>query len=111
MRSRKGKMLVLAIALIVAVPFGMELWLEHGAGSLDGIGAAANGQFEGPGAGGWSQVKKFKEVVPFDHPAVHEQELHSVWRIVRHPVGRPEETAYLYIASDESTALLGTFRP
>lgn len=74
--------------------------------------AESLGAREGPGLGGWTHVRTFQEVTSsFRDPRFETLGLHSVWRFVaKTPDGR-EETSYLYVASDETTAVLGTFRP
>jgi hypothetical protein len=68
------------------------------------------GQREGPGVGGWSHIKTFQEISDFKDPRFNQLGLHSVWRIVNSLPDR-KETYYLYIASDETTGILATFRP
>ena len=69
------------------------------------------GQFEGPGVGGWSHIRSFQQVSLFKNQDFKRLGLHSVWRINRILADQKEETSYLYIASDETTGILATFRP
>lgn len=86
-------------------------WLLSGTSSLVPW-AELNGQREGPGiTEGWSHIESFSEIASFDYAPLDRLGLHSVWRIVKHTADGGKETAYLYIASDETTAILGTFRP
>lgn len=73
--------------------------------------AKSTGQYEGPKEiGGWSHTKTFQELSEFKNPRFNQLKLHSVWRFVKIQSDK-EETSYLYIASDEVTAILETFRP
>ena len=85
-------------------------WILSGSTSLVPW-ARSVGKREGPSRiEGWSHVKTFQEICPFQDPAFEQIGLHSVWRIAG-ALPDKKATCFLYIAEDEKTGLLSTFNP
>lgn len=64
----------------------------------------------GLGQAGWSHVRSFYEVAPYEKN-FEQLTLDSVWRVFAHsPKGR-DETSYIFIAGNHRVALIKTFRP
>lgn len=84
-------------------------WLVTSESSLRAW-AEGRGIFAGPGPGGWSHIRSFYEVAPYDKN-FQQLTLDSVWRVHVDSSYSYNDTTYIFLAGNHRVALIETFRP